>query len=283
MMPVFSPLGEQDVHLTEASGRRVSRDITARFDAPAFDNSAMDGYAVRAGDVASATADAPVRLPVRGESRAGKPLRDAMRRGTACRIFTGAPMPTGADAVVIQEDTDRHGDEVMIKEASPEGRHVRARGSDVSSGSLLLRRGDRLWPGEIGLLAGQNIDRVHVFRQPKVAILSTGDELRQLGDDLEPGMIVNSNIYVLTEMLRGLGAIPIPLPAVPDTLADIDITREPITRRYDCVVMNPPFHAGRKTEPALGEKFIEIAAKALKPKGRLLLVANSALQKNAQY
>jgi len=222
MMPVFSPLGEEDVHLTEASGRRVSRDITARFDAPAFDNSAMDGYAVRAGDVASATADAPVRLPVRGESRAGKPLRDAMRPGTACRIFTGAPMPTGADAVVIQEDTDRHGDEVMIKEASPEGRHVRARGSDVSSGSLLLRRGDRLWPGEIGLLAGQNIDRVYVFRQPKVAILSTGDELRQLGDDLEPGMIVNSNIYVLTDMLRGLGAIPVPLPAAPDTLADIE-------------------------------------------------------------
>ena len=222
MLPVFSPLGEEEVPLTESSGRYLSRAVTARFDAPAFDNSAMDGYAVRATDVVSAGPDTPVRLPVRGESRAGGTPPEPLKPGTACRIFTGSPMPRGADAVVMQEDADRDGDEVAIRESSHEGKHVRARGSDLSSGALLLQVGDRLWPGEIGLLASQNIDRVHVFRRPKVAILSTGDELRRLGDDLEPGMIINSNVYVMTEMVRALGAIPVALPAAPDTLADTE-------------------------------------------------------------
>ncbi|MBW1761097.1 MAG: hypothetical protein JRJ64_06275 [Deltaproteobacteria bacterium] len=147
MLPVFSPLGEEEVHLTESSGRYVSRDVTARFDSPPFDNSAMDGYAVRAADVASASPDAPVRLPVGGESRAGGPLPEPLRPGTACRIYTGAPMPAGADAVIMQEDTDTQGEEVTIRESSHEGKHVRAQGTDVSSGALLLQTGDRLWPG----------------------------------------------------------------------------------------------------------------------------------------
>jgi len=222
MLPAFSPLGEEEVRLIESSGRYLSDDVVARSDAPPFHNSAMDGYAVRAADVAAAVLSAPVRLPVSGEARAGGPLPAPLEQGTACRIFTGAPMPAGADAVVIQEDTEQDGDEVKIREASPAGRHVRAQGSDVRSGSLLLRAGDRLWPGEIGLLASQNIDRVHVFRRPKVALLSTGDELRQLGDDLEPGAIINSNMYVLTEMLRAVGAIPVVLPAARDTLPEIE-------------------------------------------------------------
>ena len=128
MLPVFSPLGEEEVRLTESSGRYVSREVTARFDAPAFDNSAMDGYAVRATDVTTAAPDTPVRLPVRGESRAGGTLPEPLKPGTVCRIFTGSPMPRGADAVVMQEDTDRVGDEVAIRESSHEGKHVRARG-----------------------------------------------------------------------------------------------------------------------------------------------------------
>ena len=222
MLPAFRPLGEEEVRLTESAGRYVSRDVLARSDAPPFDNSAMDGYAVRAADVASACPDTPVRLPLGGESRAGGPLPGPLKPGTACRIFTGAPMPAGADAVVMQEDTDRDGDEVAIRESSHEGKHVRAQGTDVASGALLLQAGDRLWPGEIGLLASQNIERVHVFRQPQVALLSTGDELRELGEDLEPGTIINSNVYVLTEMLRALGVNPIPLPAAPDSLPETE-------------------------------------------------------------
>jgi len=142
--------------------------------------------------------------------------------GTACRIFTGSAMPPGSDAVVIQEDTQRVGEEVDIFEPSTVRRHVRAQGSDVRSGETILRQGDRLWPGEIGLLASQNIASVRVFRQPRVALLSTGDELKALGEELAPGTIVNSNVYVLTEMLNLLGAIPCPLPAVADDLPSIE-------------------------------------------------------------
>jgi len=222
MLPAFTPLGEEEVHLTESTGRYLSREVVARFDSPPFDNSAMDGYAVRAKDVAAASPDHAIELPVRGESRAGGPLAAPLEPGAACRIFTGAPMPAGADAVVIQEDTDRQGDLVQIRKASPKARHLRAQGSDLSSGALLLRPGDRIWPGEIGLLASQNIDRVHVYRRPRVALLSTGDELRALGEELEPGTIINSNIYVLTEMLRALGVIPVALPAARDTLPEIE-------------------------------------------------------------
>jgi molybdopterin molybdotransferase len=222
MLPAFAPLGEEDVSLSDASGRYLSREVRARFDSPPFDNSAMDGYAVRASEVESAGPNHAVELPVRGESRAGVPLAVPLEPGAACRIFTGAPMPSGADAVVIQEDTERIGDRVRIREASPRSRHVRAQGSDVSRGAVLLQAGDRVWPGELGLLASQNIDRVQVYRRPRVALLSTGDELRALGEALAPGEIINSNVYVLTEMLRALGAIPVPLPATPDSLPEIE-------------------------------------------------------------
>ena len=226
MMPAFSPLGEEEVPLTSAAGRYLSRDIHARFDSPSFSNSAMDGYAVRAEDVEGAEKAAPMRLSVHGESRAGGPLPSMLQPGTACRIFTGAPMPKGANAVVIQEDTGRDGDWVDVFEASTVGKHVRAQGSDVRADTLILKAGTRLLPGEIGLLASQNIARVSVYERPRVALLSTGDELRKLGDTLEPGSIINSNVYVLTEMLRAIGVTPVPLPAAPDSLPEIEAALE---------------------------------------------------------
>ena len=222
MLPAFSPLGEEEVALSRAMGRFVARDVLADLDLPPFDNSAMDGYAVRAEDLRFAAAASPVRLPVRAESRAGGDLPPALAPGTACRIFTGAPMPAGADAVVIQEDTRHDGDEVEVLEASSLGKHVRFQGSDVKKGSVLLAAGECIRAGELGLLASQNIDRVPVYRPPRVALLSTGDELRELGDELKRGAIVNSNVYVLTEMLRELGVIPVPLPAARDNLPEIE-------------------------------------------------------------
>lgn len=222
MLSAFSPLGEEKVPLLQSLGRYLSQDIAAALDSPPFDNSAMDGYAVRAADLAGAAEGSPVHLPVGGESRAGGPLPSPLEPGAACRIFTGAPMPEGADAVVMQEDTKRSGLEVAILEDSRIGKHVRARGSDVRAGAALLHAGDRIWHGELGLLASQNIAQVRVFKQPRVALLSTGDELRELGAELEPGTIVNSNVYVLTEMLRDLGVVPVPLPSVPDRLPEIE-------------------------------------------------------------
>lgn len=222
MMPAFSTLGEEEVPLLEAVGRYLSRDVVARFDLPSFDNSAMDGYAVRASDVSAADKDSPIRLEVQGESRAGGPLPGQLAPRTACRIFTGATMPPGADAIVIQEDTERDGDFVDVLEASEVGKHVRAKGSDVRSETILLEKGARLLVGELGILASQNVERVYVYKRPTVALLSTGDELRQLGERIEPGSIVNSNVYVLAEMLRQLGVEAVPYPAAPDVLPDIE-------------------------------------------------------------
>ena len=222
MLPAFPTLGTEEVALTEAAGRCLASDVLARVDSPPFDNSAMDGYAVRAADVAEASAVSPVRLPVCGESRAGGEVPAALEPGAAYRIFTGATMPQGADAVVIQEDTRRDGDAVVVLEASATGRHIRAQGSDVRCGNRIAERGDRLWPGEIGLLASQNIASVEVYRRPRVALLSTGDELKSLGEALGPGQIVNSNLYVLTEMLHLIGAVPEPLPAAGDDLESIE-------------------------------------------------------------
>ncbi|MGB5812988.1 MAG: molybdopterin molybdotransferase MoeA, partial [Polyangiales bacterium] len=222
MLPAFPVVGSEEVSLTASAGRTLAEEITAQIDSPPFSNSAMDGYAVRASEVVTAATDSPVCFPVHGESRAGGDSPEPLAPGTACRIFTGAPMPPGADAVVIQEDTERDGDDVVIKEASVRGRHVRAQGSDVTRGSTLLRVGDRLDVGAIGLLASQNIAQVRVFRQPRVALLSTGDELRPLGEALGPGQIVNSNLYVLTEMVRALGAIPEPLPSASDDVPSIE-------------------------------------------------------------
>ncbi len=222
MLPAFETLGDEEIPLTRAAGRYLASDFVAVADSPPFDNSAMDGYAVRAAEVAAASAENPVRLRVRGESRAGGDMPTELEPGTVCRIFTGAPMPPGADAVVIQEDTKQDHETVHIFEPSTGGRHVRARGSDLRTGETILRRGDRLWPGEIGLLASQNVAQVCVYRQPRVALLSTGDELKALGDELAPGTIVNSNVYVLSEMLSLLGAIPQPLPASSDELPSIE-------------------------------------------------------------
>jgi len=222
MLPAFSPLGEEELPLLESVGRYLSRDVQARLELPSFDNSAMDGYAVRAADVEGATKDASVRLEVRGESRAGGPLPAELAPGTTCRIFTGATMPEGSDAVVIQEDTTRDGEFVHVLEASEAGRHVRARGSDVGANTVLLRKGARILAGELGILASQNIERVYVYNRPTVALLSTGDELRQLGDPIDPGAIVNSNVYVLAEMLRQIGVEPIAYPAAPDDLPEIE-------------------------------------------------------------
>lgn len=222
MLPAFPLLGHETVPLEEAVGRHLAADVVAVLDSPPFDNSAMDGYAVRAADVSSASAEAPVALTVRGESRAGGELPSRLPAGAACRIFTGATMPPDADAVVIQEDTTREGDRVAILEASWSGRHVRKQGSDVARGDVLARRGSRVAAGELGLIASQNIAQVEVYRRPRVALLSTGDELVPLGGTLSPGKIVNSNVYVLTEMVRGVGAIPVPMPAANDDVTSIE-------------------------------------------------------------
>lgn len=214
--PAFAPLGPVRAELTAALGRYLAEDVWTRVDLPPFDNSAMDGYAVRADEVAGATAEAPVTLPVAGESRAGGELPGPLAPGTTMRIFTGAPLPEGADAVVMQEDTRRTGDDVAIGIAPPPWRHVRRRASDLAAGEVMLAAGTRLGPGELGLLAAQGYSAASVHRRPRVALLSTGDELRDVSDAPVPGTIVNSNAYALAAQVTEAGGVPWVLPIVPD-------------------------------------------------------------------
>lgn len=219
MMPAFRPVGTERVMLVDALGRFAARSPVARFDLPPFDNSAMDGYAVRAEDLAGASADAPRALPVVGESRAGGPTPGALEGGTAMRIFTGAKMPAGADAIVIQEDTAPQDDgRVAFRVAPRVGHHIRGKATDLAEGAPLVPLGRPIGPGEIGLVASQGIGALEVWRRPTVAIVSTGDELRDVTDPPRPGSIVNSNAYALAAQVAEAGGMPWVLPNVPDDM-----------------------------------------------------------------
>lgn len=220
MIPAFRPVGVERVPLAGAVGRFAAVDLRARASLPPFSNSAMDGYAVRSDDVAGATRDAPKRLPLAGESRAGGETPLPLPPGSAMRIFTGAPIPQGSDTVIPQEQTTRLEADVDVFEGPSLGTHVRREGSDLEEGAVMIPAGARLSPGEIGLLAAQRISAVTVYRRPRVAILSTGDELRDISEEAEPGTIVNSNAYALSAQLEEAGAIPMVIPNVPDELEE---------------------------------------------------------------
>jgi molybdopterin molybdotransferase len=203
----------EQVALDDALGRVLREELVAAHDAPAADNSAMDGYAVRCDDVA----DAPVTLPVRGDIPAGHPSTTPLEPGTAMRIMTGAFVPDGADAVIQVELTDGGTERVAIAKALPRGANIRRRGEDVRAGDVLLRAGIRIGPAEIALLAGAGKTRVDVGRRPTVAILSTGDELIAAGDAPVAGKIVNTNGHLLAALVTEAGAVPRPLGIVRDT------------------------------------------------------------------
>ncbi|MDH5671633.1 MAG: molybdopterin molybdotransferase MoeA [Myxococcales bacterium] len=215
MMPHFEPLGAERRQLLAAQGAVLAEDVIAGIDLPGFDNSAMDGYAVRHADATEAGATG---LPVAGESRAGGPPPGPLSPATAMRIFTGAPMPDGADTVVMVEQTELVAGRLRIARLPDAGSFIRRRGDDLGAGAVALALGSRIGSGEIGLLAGLGVGAVSVYRRPRVAILATGDELRDIGQTREPGTIVNSNTYALAAMVREAGAEPQVLPTANDDL-----------------------------------------------------------------
>jgi molybdopterin molybdotransferase len=196
------PLPAEEVELSHAAGRVLAYPLKARRTQPPADVSAMDGYAVRAADVAKA----PVRLKVIGEVAAGRPFAQALGAGQAARIFTGGVLPQGADAIVIQEHTKRNGDSVEVEQASSKGRHVRVQGLDFKAGDELLPAGHRLTARDLALAAGMNHPLVPVHRSPKVALFATGDELVPAGSEPAPGQIVSSNNYAIGALARAEGA-----------------------------------------------------------------------------
>lgn len=217
-----APLPPEEVPLRDATGRVLAVALTARRTQPPADVSAMDGYAVRAADVAKA----PVRLKVVGEVAAGRPFGRRLSEGEAARIFTGGVMPEGADAVVIQENTKRDADNVEVEKPSPAGRHIRVQGLDFKAGETLLNAGHRLSPRDLALAAGMNHPLVPVHRRPKVALFATGDELVPPGVEPSAGQIVSSNTFALAALARGEGADVADLGIVADRLDDtVDAVR----------------------------------------------------------
>jgi len=208
------PLPPETVPLDDALGRVLAAELKALRTQPPADLSAMDGYAVRAADVANA----PVRLRVIGEVAAGRPFTATVGAGEAARIFTGGVMPAGADAVVVQEITEREGDTVAVLKPANRDRHIRPQGLDFRRGDTLFAKGHRLTERDLALLAGMNHPLVPVHRRPKVALFATGDELVPPGQEPGPGQIVYSNGFALAALARRQGAFLTDLGMVADRL-----------------------------------------------------------------
>lgn len=206
--------------LAAARGRVLAEPVTSPIDLPPFDNSAMDGFALRAADTADATTDRPARLRVLGESRAGVPSPDALRSGAAMRISTGAAMPQDADAVIRVEDAGIDGVDILVPAPLSPGHDVRRRGDDLRAGVMIVPAGRRLSPGDCGAIAALGMDGVSVHRRPRVAIVSTGDELAEPGTELRAGQIYDSNVGMLEHLVAaGGGTVTLTRPRVSDDRA----------------------------------------------------------------
>jgi molybdopterin molybdotransferase len=222
ILAAMPPPRSEPVPLIEAAERVLVESVVSPSDLPPFDNSAMDGYAVRAAEVSQATPATPVRLRVRTKIPAGENFVGELAPGECARLFTGSLMPHGADAVVMQEDTRTdaaQSDEILICDPVLAGEYVRCRGEDVQRGAPLVEAGEILTPGRISLLAATGITQVSVGRRPVVGLLATGSELREAGQILAPGQIYESNRATLAPLVTRAGGVPITFPLVPDTLA----------------------------------------------------------------
>ncbi len=210
-------LGLERIPLREAYERTLAQTLTSLADHPNCDNSALDGYACRAADTLGASQGAPARLKVVGEVPAGRPFAGAVGPGEAVSIYTGAPVPDGADAIIAVEKTQEDGDGVLLyAPASPDD--VRPRAQDLRAGGVYLRAGTRLTPAAVGVAAAMGYADLEVVRAPRVGILSTGDEIVEPGVPLKNAQVYNSNAYSVAGLVREAGGVPLILPRALDTL-----------------------------------------------------------------
>jgi molybdopterin molybdotransferase len=239
LLAALTPVGTEIVPLGEAGGRVLAQDVVAVFDSPRFDNSSMDGFAVRAGDLAGASEESPVTLAVVGDMPAGGSFDGEVSAGQAVRIMTGAAMPAGADAVVPVEDTDAPvaqpgaslPAQVAIKRTLAAGDYVRPAGQDFAAGETLVTAGKRLRPQELALLGMQGISEVKVHRRPRIAILSSGDELVPVGGgELAKSQIYETNSHALAALVESCGAEAILLGIARDEIEDV---KAHLTRAVD--------------------------------------------------
>lgn len=221
ILDTVSPLAGERVGLLQAVGRVLAEEIRSEREVPPFANSAMDGYAVRWEDIRDANADQAIALEILEVIQAGVVPTQAVTSGAASKIMTGAVLPAGADTVIRVEDTEEYDSRVWIKRSERPGTHIRAGGEDIHRGQLVLEKGRILRPADIGLLASVGRSFVLVRQRPRVAILSTGNELVEVDGTLRPGQIVNSNAYTLAAAVQEAGGQPVPLEIARDTLDEI--------------------------------------------------------------
>jgi molybdopterin molybdotransferase len=269
------------VPTTDALGLVLAADVVAPISLPGFDNSAMDGYAVLVDDIATASDDTPVRLPVTEDIPAGRTDIPTLEPGTAHRIMTGAPLPVGATTVVPVEATDGGVDTVTIRTATKAGQHIRRAGEDVTAGTAVLQAGQVLTPAALGLAAALGLGELSVVPRLRVLVLSTGTELVAPGTPLQPGQIYESNAVMLAAAVRDAGA---EVTVAPMTSDDVDVFRETLrarTEHADLVITTGGVSAGayEVVKDALSDtvEFVKVAMQPGMPQGAGALADGTAI------
>ncbi len=248
------------VTLTEAVNRVLAETVNAPFDVPPFSRAAMDGYAVRAIDIAKACPENPVSLKLIGSVLAGEMPRCPVVEGSCVQVATGAPVPEGADCVVPFEDTERDNTTVKVLKAFPVHSNITEKGADVRQGETVLTEGTLLTPAKVGVLASLGLDRVKVYAKPKIAILPTGNEIAKPGTQLRDGQIYDINTYTVATLLKQHGCEPIAMDILPEDPKVLNSALHEVLETVDCVV----FLAGS----SIGER--DLLPKLVSEKGTLL-------------
>jgi molybdopterin molybdotransferase len=256
--------------LRDAEGLVLAAEVTAALSLPVFDNSAMDGYAVRADEVASATPESPVKLPVAADIPAGRIDVPALGPGSAHRIMTGAPIPAGATAIVPVEATDGRTDVVTISEPSPAGRHIRRAGEDVAAGTTVLRAGQVMTPAAIGLAAALGRKQLAVIPRQRVLVISTGSELVAPGAALRPGQIYESNSVMLAAAIREAGAEVVAAVTASDDVEQFTAVLDQFAAESDLIITSGGVSAGayevvKDAFGRAGDRGVEFVKVAMQP------------------
>jgi len=235
----------EEVHIGEAVGRVLAVDLVAEVDVPGFDRAAMDGYAVRADDTFEASSTRPRVLRIVEAIQAGETASKSVRKGECIQVSTGCPIPKGADAVVMVEYAERTDGDVSVKRPVYPKANIAPRGEDIKKGEIILKKGEPLTPARVGVLAALGKEMVRVYAKPRVAILPTGNEVREPGAKLEKGQIYDVNSYTLMSIVSMNGAVAAKFEPVPDTVEDL---KEAIKRAqdYDIVVFSGGSSVGER-------------------------------------
>jgi molybdenum cofactor synthesis domain-containing protein len=263
-------LGEEETSLLEAYNRVLRENVVSALEIPPFNRSTVDGYAVQAADTFGAEEKQPVKLKLCGVVNVGEPPKISVGKGEAAEIVTGAPVPDGADAVVMVEDTDSEDTELRVYRAVTKGENVMKKGTDIKKGETVLKAGQVLGASEIGVLAALGLTKVKVFKVPVVAVLSTGAEVTEPGKELPAGKIYDINAYSLSTAVRESGGKPVYLGVVPDDKAELRNALERALTSADMVLTSGGVSVGPKDltpqiVDSLGEPGVLVSGIAVKP------------------